>query len=293
MGNFMFAQDWFVIPAVGGSVFVVAYLWSERVLGWLHARSLGQRAEIIRLLEQMFVEVDQRQLTWAMLMASFGIGGLMFVILWPHVVLGLIIGSVFTVLGWIVPKLIVQSLYEKRCTVFTNQMIDGMTIMANGIRSGLSVNQSLERVAENMGGPMKQEFNLILSQMRLGRSLEDSLTDLGTRIPRPDVQMFVMSVNILTETGGNLAETFQTIVYTVRERQKIEKKIEALTAQGLMQGIIITLVPFFLLAVFAVTDPTYIKPLFTTALGIAALFVMLGLQVIGGLMIRKIVKINV
>ena len=172
-------------------------------------------------------------------------------------------------------------------------MVDGMTIMANGIKAGLSVTQSMERVVDNMPNPIRQEFGLVLSEMQIGRSLEESLNDLGTRIPRPDVQMFVTSVNILQETGGNLAETFQTIVYTVRERQKVEKKIEALTAQGVTQGIIITLVPFALLAIFMVIDPTYVRPLFTTTLGIIILMGILALQVIGGLMIRKIVKINV
>ena len=124
-------------------------------------------------------------------------------------------------------------------------------------------------------------------------TVEDALNDFGERIPRPDVQMFVTSVNILKETGGNLAETFQTIEGTIRDRQKVEKKIEAMTAQGIMQGIIITLVPFFLLLVFVVIDPNYIKPLFTKPLGWFALFLMLSLQIIGGVMIKKVVTIKV
>jgi tight adherence protein B len=151
----------------------------------------------------------------------------------------------------------------------------------------------MERVVENMKNPMSQEFALVLSQMRIGRSMQDALNDLGTRIPRPDVQMFVTAVNILQETGGNLAETFQTIVYTVRERQKVQKKIEALTAQGITQGVIITLVPFFLLGVFSLVDPKYVEPLFSTTLGLLALVAVLVLQVLGGLMIRKIVRIDV
>jgi tight adherence protein B len=79
----------------------------------------------------------------------------------------------------------------------------------------------------------------------------------------------------------------------VRERQKVEKKIQAMTAQGLMQGIIITLVPFVLLIVFLVIDPNYVQPLFTKPLGWVALFLMLGLQVIGGVMMKKIVTIKV
>lgn len=289
----LLGRDWVIIPLVGITVFVVAYLWSDRVINWLHRRSLGQREEVLRLLELMFVETDRRRVTLMMLSASFGFGALVFLVFWPNLLLGTIAGGVITMLMWSVPKLLVQSMYERRCSAFVNQMIDGMTIMANGVKAGLSVQQSMERVADNMPNPMSQEFGLVLSQMRLGRSMQDSLNDLGMRIPRPDVQMFVTAVNILQETGGNLAETFQTIVYTVRERQKVEKKIEALTAQGLTQGIIITCVPFALLVVFFFVDPGYVRPMFTTTLGWIALFAMLTLQVIGGLMIKKVVKINV
>lgn len=294
--NGLLANEWFVLPAFGVSIFAITYMWADKIINFLRKRSLGRREEIITMLKQMFVEMDERNtrhLTYAMLLCSFGLGFVFFMLLWPSVIIGAMIGAVVTMLGFSIPHMVVKSLYEKRCNRFVDQMVDGMTIMANGIKAGLSMTQSMERVVENMPSPIRQEFGLVLSEMQIGRSLEDSLNDLGTRISRPDVQMFVTSVNILQETGGNLAETFQTIVYTVRERQKVEKKIEALTAQGVTQGIIITCVPFALLLIFMVIDPTYIRPLFTTTLGIIILLGVLALQVIGGLMIRKIVKIQV
>jgi tight adherence protein B len=289
----LLTQDWFVIPVVSILVFVIAYLWSERVLQWLHDRSLGQREEVLRLLELMFVETDVKKVTLMMTVSSFGLGVLVFVALWPSVIAGIIVGSALTIAMWSVPKLVIQTLWEKRCGQFVDQMVDGMTLMANGVKAGLSVQQCMERIQENLPNPISQEFGLVLSQMRLGRGMTDALNELGMRIPRPDVQMFVTSVNILNETGGNMAETFQTITFTIRERQKIEKKIEALTAQGVTQGIIITAIPFGLLAVFYVVDPTYVQPLFTTTLGLIALVAMIGLQIIGGLAIKKIVKIQV
>ncbi len=289
----LLASDWVIIPAVSGLVFFIAYRWSDRLIELIHRRSLGQREEIMKLMDQMFMTVDSKKLTWAILITSFGLGSIVFLVLWPHLVLGLIVGSIVTVLGWSIPKLYVRSMFEGRCRKFTDQMVDGMVIMSNGIKAGLSVSQSMERVAENLPNPIAQEFGLVLSQMRLGRGMAEALNELGTRIPRPDVQMFVTSVNILSETGGNPGETFQTITTTIRERQKVEKKIEALTAQGLMQGIIITLVPFLLLLVFFLLDPNYIMPLFTTTFGIIAFLIMLTLQIIGGIAIRKIVKINV
>ena len=280
-------------PLIAILIFVFVYLNAERVLSFFHRHSLGQREEIIKHLDLMFVEVNRKKLTITLLLCSFGIGAIFCVLFWPNLWLCLLFGGTFTILGWIVPKVIVKALYEKRCNRFVDQMVDGMTIMSNGISSGLSVPQSMDRVVENLSNPISQEFNLALSQMRLGMSLEETLIDLAERIPRPDVQMFVTSVNILKETGGNLAETFQTITTTVRERQKVEKKIQALTAQGVTQGVIITLVPFVLMVTIFMFQPEYIMPMFNTTLGIIFLFVMLVFQIIGGIAIKKIVTIKV
>ncbi|MCB0377148.1 MAG: type II secretion system F family protein [Bdellovibrionales bacterium] len=274
-------------------VFAVFYLWTDNIIAWIHDKSLGQRDEVIHYLELMFVEVDKDKLTLTMFLGSFGLGALFLVLFWPNVIAGLMFGTVFTLLGWFIPKVACKYLWEKRCSQFCDQMVDGMTILSNGVRAGLSVTQAMDRIVKNLDNPISQEFRLVLSQNQLGQTIEDALTELGERIPRPDVQMFVTSVNILKETGGNMAETFQTITFTIRERQKVEKKIEALTAQGIMQGIIISCVPFVLLAVFWTVDPNYVAPLFNTTLGLIAFMIVLGLQFIGGLAIRKIVTIKV
>jgi tight adherence protein B len=151
----------------------------------------------------------------------------------------------------------------------------------------------MERVVENLRGPLPQEFSLALNKVRLGASVEQALIEFGERIPRPDVQMFVTGVNILKETGGNMAETFETVSTTVRERQKIERRIDAMTAQSVMQATIITIIPFALLLVMGIANPTYVKPLFTTPMGWFLLALMLGLQVIGGVTMKKIVTIKI
>lgn len=289
----LLAKEWFLIPVVAICVFVVVYLWADRVINYLQTKTFSQREEALKLLDLMFVEMDRKKVSLGMVLLSFGLGLIFFLALLPNVIAGVIVGAMMIVAGWSIPMALIKLLYDRRCQLFVDQMVDGLTIMANGIKSGLSVTQSMERVVENLQPPIAQEFSLALSQIRLGRTTEEALTEMGERIPKPDVQMFVTAINILKETGGNLAETFTTIVLTIRERQKIEKKIEAMTAQGLMQGIIITLVPIALIIVFFMVDPGYIKPMFSTTLGLVLLFIMFGLQIIGGITIRKLVKINV
>ena len=291
--SFILGNEAILIPLFGITVFLFSYFASDRILDFLHRRSLGSREEVLELMDRMFIESDRQKVTYTMLAASFGPGAIVFLLVWPHFILGCILGGFLCFVGWMAPAAIMRNLWDRRCSRLVNQMVDGMTIMTNGIKAGQSLTQSMERVVENIQGPLSQEFSLILNKVRLGMSVEDALVEFSERIPRQDVQMFVTAVNILKETGGNLAETFQTIVTTVRERQKVEKKIEALTAQGNMQAIIITLVPLLLLGIFFIVDPPYVMPLFTKPLGWLCLALILTLQVIGLYVMKKIVTIKV
>ncbi|MDZ4676484.1 MAG: type II secretion system F family protein [Oligoflexia bacterium] len=289
----LFGSPWIVIPGVGMCIFIIVYSYADRILEWLKEQSLGNREYVIKRLDIMFVEINHRQITGAMLMGSFGGGALVFILFYPNLLFGITLGCIVTFVGWKIPRFLVDAYYARRSSQFVDQLVDGLTLMSSGLKSGLSIPQAMKLIVDNMPDPISQEFELMLSQISLGVSLEEVMVDLAKRIPYADVQMFVTAVNILKDTGGNIAETFDTIVKTIRERIKIEKKIAAVTAQGVMQGMIITATPFVLLVVFYFMDPAYIAPLFNKTLGWFILVIMLTLQIIGGLMIRKIVKIKV
>lgn len=291
--SYWLSNDLLMIVVVSVCAFIISYAWSDKVLDYFSKKTLNNKTEVLKLLDLMFVETEEKKISTLMYLISFGLGLVVFLLLLPNVIAGFILATIVVIAGWSVPVMVVRNLYENRCNKFVEQMVDGLTIMANGIKSGLTVTQAMERVVENLGNPISQEFNLVLSQIRLGRSVEEGLIELGERVPRPDVQMFVTAINILKETGGNLAETFSTICLTIRERQKIEKKIQAMTAQGLMQGMVITMVPFALMILFSFINPGYIGPMFNTTLGLIFLCAMFALQVLGGITIRKIVKIKV
>lgn len=286
-------KDFIFIPLIAICTVLFVYNFADPVINFLSKKSLGKKAEVIRYLKLMSDKVDEKKITLLMLLMSFGLGSLFFVLAYPNIIVGLIVGAIVTMLGWSLPLVIVKILFEQRCDKFTDQLVDGLTIMSNGIKSGTNVAQSMERVNEIMGNPLRSEFQKVLSQQQLGQSFEDALIDLGVRIPRPDVQMLVTAINILKETGGDLSQTFDNIVFTIRERQKLEKKIQALTAMGRFQGLIVTLIPFFLAGMLFIFDPQLIMPMFTTTLGLVLCAVMIGLQVIGGFLIRKIVTIKV
>lgn len=291
--SFLYGSPLLLTIVIGVIIFAVSYMMSDRIIRIFYEKTVGQREELYRLMDAMFIQTDRKKLTIILYLASFGLGALFFLLLWPNIAAGALIGVTVSLLGWMLPRRFLQAQWEKRCNRVVAQMVDGLTIMANGVKAGLTVGQSMDRVIENMSGPLVQEFTLIQNRIRLGSSIEEALNEFGDRIPRPDVQMFVTGVNILNETGGKLAETFQTIVTTIRERQKVEQRIDAMTSQGIMQATIISMAPPGILGFTYMADPAFVMPLFTRPLGWFALLLMAGLIVVGGVLMRKIVTIKV
>jgi len=289
----IFKNEWFVLPVFGLAVFFAVYFYADQIINKVYQASIGKKTQVMKNMKLMGMEVNEKKVNAMFLSLSLGLGFLVFVAAWPNFTVGVVMGISFGIMGYQLPPILFESLYQKRCNAFVDQMVDGLTIMANGVKSGANPAQSMQRVVEIMGNPISSEFSQVITQTQFGQSFEEALNDLAVRIPRPDVQMFVVAINILKETGGNMSETFETIVTTIRERQKLEKKISAMTAQGIMQGIIVTSIPFILLGVFYFLDPSHIEPMFSTFLGVLMLAAMLVLQIIGGVMIKKIVTIKV
>lgn len=277
----------------GLAVFVFSYHYSKRFLDWLRFQSLGTRDYIHEKLGLMFIEIPSQQILLGLFALSFGLGSIVFLLFLPQLFPAILFGAITTVVGWKAPKPIVNFFYKRRINKLVLQMVDGLNLMSNGMKSGLSVVQSLNLVVQEMPNPIQQEFALVLNQNKLGVSLEEAFTNLAKRVPSDDVEMFVTSVNILKETGGNLAETFDTITTTIRERIKVEKKIQAMTTQGFTQGMIVMAVPPILGLVFYQSDPEFMSPLFNTAVGWIIILVILALEILGFFVIMKVVKIEV
>lgn len=278
---------------LGVAIFILSYGQSKRFLDWLRFQSIGTRDYIVEKLNLMFYEVNPNQVLLGLFGVSFGLGSVVFLLLLPNVFGGFLMGTFVTVIGWKLPKPIIDYMFKRRIDKFVLQMIDGLSLMSNGMKSGLSVPQSIGLVVDEMPNPIHQEFNLVLSQNKLGVSLEDALSNLGKRVTSDDVEMFVTSVNILKETGGNLAETFDTIVSTIRDRIKVENKIQALTAQGFYQGVILMAVPPGMGFIFYTTDPEFMKPMISTPLGWVLIMIIASLEFIAFFAINKVVKVDV
>lgn len=280
---------------VGILTFFLSYRYSINIFDWVEQKTYGTRSYISEKLEFLFIEIPQDRLTIYLLASSVGTGAFFFLLfsIFGKWILGLIVGGIFSFIGFKAPRIIIDYLVEKRIKAYSLQMVDALQLLSNGIRAGLSVPQAIGMIVDEMPAPISQEFNIILQQNRIGMPLEECFENLAKRVPLEDNDMFVSSVNILRETGGNLAETFDTIIDVIRERVRLQQKVDTYTAQGMFQGMTIGAMPYALGIIYFLQDPDSMMPLFTSPIGLIMLFLAMAFDIAGIYVIMKIVKIKI
>lgn len=280
---------------IGIIFFLYAYKNSVKLFNWIEDQTFGTRDYILKKCELLYIEIEPQKITIGLLIMAFGFSILIFGIMaiMGKFFLGAILAGIISFVGWKAPRKIFDFLVELRIKKYTEQMVDALNLLSNGLRAGLSLPQSIGMVVDELPKPVSQEFNTILQQSKIGVPLEEALENLVKRVPTQDNEMFVTSVNILRESGGNLAEVFDTITSVIRERVRLAQKIATFTAQGMFQGATIFAMPFALTIVFYVSDPDNMSSLFTHPVGIILLGIAFTLNMIGGFVILKIVKIKV
>ena len=195
-------------------------------------------------------------------------------------------------IGWNIPKVVVGSKIKERHKAFDNQLNDGITIISNSLKAGYSFLQAVAVVSEEMPDPFAKEFKKLLKEMSLGLSEEEAFKNLTNRMESEDLKLIINAIVIQKDVGGNLSEVLDNIGETIRERQKIKNELKTLTAQGKLSGFIVGALPVFLgLAIFLL-NREYVSVLFTTKIGLILVFSSLVSEVLGFMMIRKIVDIK-
>jgi tight adherence protein B len=182
---------------------------------------------------------------------------------------------------------------KRRINAVKKQLVDALGLVSNALRSGLSLQQGFQMVAEEMPPPISQEFRMVVSSQQLGKTFDAALMELKERVPLEEIELLISSLVILRETGGNIIETLEVITHTIREEQRVKSKIKTATTQGIAQAVVISLLPFFLAGALYVISPEYILPLFQYKIGWALIAFMLLLQGTGIYIMKKIVTIKV
>ncbi|MCH7697083.1 MAG: type II secretion system F family protein [Proteobacteria bacterium] len=197
------------------------------------------------------------------------------------------------VMAILLPSMVYKSMRKRRLSRFERQLPDALAMISGAMRAGASLNIALEGLVKEQPAPISQEFELLLKEQRLGVNFDESLKSMEERIPIPDFSMLITALRINREVGGNLAETMETLGETLRRKAMMEGKINSLTAQGKLQGIVMTGLPVLLAILLNIMEPEAMSKLWTTTIGWIVLGVVIIMEIMGYLMIRKITSIDV
>lgn len=202
-------------------------------------------------------------------------------------------GLVLGILGFIMPQIWVSYNKAQRIRTIDNQLLDAILLMAGSLRSGHSFLQALDLVSRETFPPLSEEFQRVLHENRIGLRLEDALNNLTDRTESREIELMVAGVLVQREVGGNLAEVLDNIAMTIEKRVKMQAKLRALTAQGRLSAWIISLLPFVLAFFIFTFNPQYGGLLINDPLGRIMLIGGVIMLVIGILLVRRVVDIDV
>jgi tight adherence protein B len=207
----------------------------------------------------------------------------------PSIPLSLAVGAVLGMapLGFVYFK------RSKRFGSFEAGLPEALDLMVSGLRAGHSLIAAMGLVGRECPDPVGGEFKICFEEQNYGLELKNALDNLTDRVPLQDIRIVATAITIQKESGGNLAEVLDKTSFIIRERFRLKRNIQTHTAQGRLTGWILTLLPVALGIAIYMINPTMMSVLWTRDIGVKLLWASAGMTVIGGLIIRKIVNMEV
>ena len=192
-----------------------------------------------------------------------------------------------------IPTVIASAIRQRRFNKFEEQFPEAMDFLGRAVRAGHAFTTGFELIANELLPPVGEEFRITFQQQKLGLPFRDALQNLAVRVPLPDVRIFISSLQIQRDSGGNLGEILDTMSMVVRERFKLRRQIKIYTAEGRLSSYVLTALPFAALGALYFLQPAYIMPMFTEPRGQRMLTLAAILQAVGYVVIGRIIKIKV
>jgi tight adherence protein B len=206
------------------------------------------------------------------------------------VLAGPFVGLVLAAAVGLTARVVLDAMARRRRTRFNAQLGETLQMLAGSLRAGHGLAQGVDNVSRESESPTAEEFRRLTIETRLGRDLVEALRALAARVGSEDFEWVVQAIEIQRDVGGDLAEVLDTVAGTIRDRARIRQQVSALSAEGRMSAWVLMLLPFGLIGMMSVTNPTYLSPLFDSGTGHVLLGVGAVLLVIGGLWLKRIVK---
>jgi len=239
-------------------------------------------------LSQMFLFIDAEKLL------LLSISGALIAGLFVWIVTDLWIPAVIIIIACLLsPKFIYRHLQEKRKTQIVAHLPDTLLSVSRSMKAGASLNQAIDVAVDEESGPLAQELSLVLRELRIGIDFNLALRNLEKRVDSEDLSLVISGMMISRDIGGNLSDTLDRLADTLRRKIDMEGKINALTSQGRLQGVVMTLLPFLVGVALFQIEPEHMSRLFYDPLGWACIAIILTLEITGYFFIRRIVNIDV
>jgi tight adherence protein B len=214
-------------------------------------------------------------------------------VLIPSRPVAMVIGIALGVVGSLAPAFFVRFRSRKRLSKLESQLEESLTLTANSLKAGFGLLQSLEMAAQQLKHPIATELRRTLHDINVGSSTEDALLALSERASSYDLDIVITAILIQRSVGGNLAEILDTVAHTMRERARIRGHVKAMTSQQRLTGYILGIMPIAVMGLLFLIASEYMTPLFTTLAGQVMLVGAGIMELIGTLLIRRILTIEV
>ncbi len=197
------------------------------------------------------------------------------------------------VIGLLLPYAYIAIKDERRKARFAAQLPDTLQLLSGSLAAGYSLPQAIDTVVRESDGPMAAELNRAIVEARLGVPIEDALDTVARRMNSVDFAWVVMAIRIQREVGGNLAEVLSSVAATMRERERLRRQVDVLSAEGRLSAVILTLLPILFIVYLVIARPEYLSVLYQTPIGLLMIVVGIILLIGGSFWLRKVVKVEV
>jgi len=255
------------------------------VTHWLGGSDFEKRLR----LAMIRADLRWRPAEWVILCTTVAIGGGLVGLLATRLALtGLVIGA----LGFCLPLMILKMRQEARQRKFEAQTPDMLMLMTASLRAGHSFAQAMEMVATEMPQPLSSEFAWASGEVKLGVPLETALGRMWERVPSADLDLIITAILIQLPLGGNLAEVLDAIAGTIRERVRVQGEVKTLTAEGRLSALVLIILAPALALLLFLRNPAYFQPLIESTLGRSLIIEAVVGQVIGALIIKTMVALE-
>ena len=276
------------VAGIDGSELEKAAPWGSS--GWLEG--LLERFRFAKKFKTLLLQCDSNMglggAAVASVVAGLGCGALAYLLTRMP-----LLAVAVTAAGTTIPYLWLRFQRSRRVKAFNAALPDAIDLMSRALVAGHSMGSSMEMIAEQSPQPLASEFVQVFQQQRLGLQFRDALLQMGSRVPSRDLQFLITAILVQKETGGDLTEILARASYVIRERVRIEGEVRTRTAQGRLTGWILGLLPILLLVIINIMSPGYSSVLFHDPLGQKLLYTGGGLILVGAVIIRKIVDVQV